>query len=496
MAKEGILKSALGQITWYRRSLSFFLVALVVVAGGWAIYAYSRPLSAASPLDDLNTSDDVLNFTLAQNGNLYLENSRVNAEVNSTSTTYRYRYQVVNQPKELVERLTIDVSLPAAVTEDTVAYRFVSNGGANLATAQLKDAQTLEYYAEDISTQAQLAIEFEVPKTIIAKSVLFTIQEYLLALPIAIWVGISIGLPALAFLVLFLVGLAKNRRVSPFKGDIIDPPSRLTPAMLGILLHGRLTNRELAATLLDLSRRGHLVIRRLSDNDFRFRRRKGNDRLEDYEQLLLDQIFGPVSEAADAGEISFFLAQELFSKKVSQAFVVAYRKVNQLGYFYTNPLKIHRRYQIFGLFLFVLGLIGFAINLFLITNIQYLLFFWAGMMAASLMVTYFAKSLPVRTVHGDRELAMWLGFRNMMIEDKPISFSVASQDKYLAYLPYAVIFGVETEWTKRFYDLPFTQPAWYVAANVATIDKFANQIFPFLGYLSHALALSSQPATR
>ena len=287
MAKEGILKSALGQITWYRRSLSFFLVALVVVAGGWAIYAYSRPLSAAGPLDDLNTSDDVLNFTLAQNGNLYLENSRVNAEVNSTSTTHRYRYQVVNQPKELVERLTIDVSLPAAVTEDTVAYRFVSNGGANLATAQLKDAQTLEYYAEDISTQAQLAIEFEVPKTIIAKSVLFTIQEYLLVLPIAIWVGISIGLPALAFLVLFLVGLAKNRRVSPFKGDIIDPPSRLTPAMLGILLHGRLTNRELAATLLDLSRRGHLVIRRLSDNDFRFRRRKGNDRLEDYEQLLL-----------------------------------------------------------------------------------------------------------------------------------------------------------------------------------------------------------------
>ena len=54
----------------------------------------------------------------------------------------------------------------------------------------------------------------------------------------------------------------------------------------------------------------------------------------------------------------------------------------------------------------------------------------------------------------------------------------------------------EVEWTRRFYDLPFAQPHWYVAADVHTIDEFANKLFPLFGYLSHALAISTQPATR
>lgn len=498
MAMGGFVKSAFGQIGWYRRSLGFFLAVVVLVGGGWLLYSYSQPLHASSPLDDLSPGNttETLDMTLSAQGGLYVGSAKVPVDITTTSTSYRYRYQVVNQPKEMIEQLVINLHLPQPGTEQTIGYLFVNNGGALTANANLADPQTIVYTADSISTQAQMSIEFEVPKSMIQQSMLLTLQEFLTNLPMAVWVGISIGLPALALLVLVLVALARNRKVTPYRGEVTDPPSRLSPAILGILLHGKITNRELAATLMDLSRRGHLVMRRMTDNDFRFRRRKCSDRLEDYEQVLLDQIFGPVSESANGEEISFFLAQELFSKKVSQAFILVYQKINQLGYFYANPLKLHRRYQIIGLLLFVFGLIGFAMNLLLITGVEYLLLFWAGMIGVSILITFFARGLPIRTVHGDRELAMWLAFRRYMLDGKPISFAAASQEKYLAYLPYAIIFGTESEWTKKFYELPFTQPLWYVSDGVATIDKFANQIFPFLGYLSQALALSSQPAAR
>ncbi|MEK7171153.1 MAG: DUF2207 domain-containing protein, partial [Patescibacteria group bacterium] len=273
-------------------------------------------------------------------------------------------------------------------------------------------------------------------------------------------------------------------------------PSRLTPAMLGILLNGRLSSRELAATLLDLARRGHLVIRQTARDDFRFSRRDSSDKLEKFEIQLLDQIFGPSSDKATFEEVSFALAQELFSKRVSEAFLVAYQQVNDLGFFYTNPLRLHRRYQAIGITLFAFGLTGFFANVFLFEGVRYLLLFWLGMMGSALLVTYFSRSLPSRTVYGDRELGRWLAFRNYLTGSELISYQAQSQDRFLAYLPYAVVLDCEVEWTRRFYDLPFAQPHWYVADGVHTIDEFANKLFPLFGYLSHALAISTQPASR
>lgn len=266
--------------------------------------------------------------------------------------------------------------------------------------------------------------------------------------------------------------------------------------MLGILLNGRLSSRELAATLLDLARRGHLVIRQVGRDDFRFTRHSASDHLEKFESQLLEQIFGPSSDKATSEEVSFALAQELFSKRVSEAFLSAYQQVNDLGFFYTNPLRLHRRYQVTGIALFTFGLIGFFANIFLFEADRYLLLFWLGMMASALLVTYLSRDLPSRTVYGDRELGRWMAFRNYLTNSEPVSYQAQTQDRFLTYLPYAVVLDCEVEWTRRFYDLPFAQPHWYVADGVHTIDEFANKLFPLFGYLSHALAISTQPATR
>ncbi|HSX41799.1 MAG TPA: DUF2207 domain-containing protein [Candidatus Saccharimonadales bacterium] len=479
-----------------KKSLGFF-VAVALVAGG-LYYLWHSPLLAEAPINPTGTgvAPNVIDITLKSNGNLYLGSVKLPAEIFKGFNTYRYRYQVINQPTDFIDQLVVDVTLPQAGTEQTVGHALVSNGGASEVNSQLINPTTVEFTALGISNQAQLAIELEVPQSFVQQSFLFQAQQYLAELPTTIWLGISIGLPLLTVLLLLFVGLGRNRNVPTPTAQAIELPSRLPPAILGILWKGRLTSRELAATLLDLARRGHLIIRQVSADDFRFRLLSGGDTLNDYEQSLIEQIFGADADRANTEEISFGLAQEVFSKRVSQAFLLAYKKVSDLGYFYTNPLALHRRYQIIGILLFILGAAGFGANLLFITTVRYSLFFWVGMMAAALAVTYLAKSLPVRTVYGDREIGRWLAFRSYLTAKEPINYVAHSQEQFLAYLPYAVVLDVEREWTRRFFHLPFAQPSWYVAPNVSTIDDFTNQIFPLFGYLSHALALTAQPAAQ
>jgi hypothetical protein len=494
--RGGLLSQLVRQTGFYSKSIGFFLViGLVLVAGYFLVRGgllADEPLTGETLIDDA----EVIYYDLGENGSLYLGKTQVGAEIFKNDATYRYRYQVINQPDSFIESLQIAVRLPKAGTEETVGHRLINNGGASTAESELYSPQVILYTAKGINPETQLAIEFEVPKAFITRSATLAAREWVASLPLSVWASISIGLPALTLLLLLVVTAARARKVTPLNEELQAPPSRLSPALLGILLNGRLSSRELAATLLDLARRGHLVIRHISSDDFRFTRSQGSDKLEDFEQALLDQIFGPAGTRASNEEISFSLAQEVFSKRVSKSFILVYNKINDLGFFYTNPLKLHLRYQITGLILFVIGVIGFFANLFLFVGLSSFLFFWIGMIMSALLVIYLSKGLPVRTVYGDRELAKWLAFVKFMAGSERVNFAAHSQEKYLAYLPYAIVFGVEVEWTRKFYELPFVQPSWYIASNITTIDQFANKVFPLFGYLSHVLSLSAQPSAR
>ncbi len=494
MGGNGVLTGLLKSVGFYSKSF-FFFVVLAVVGFGISTLGPLRAEDVPTNGSDEATYD--LSIRMVDDGTFYLGQEKLDVETVTGEQTYRFRYQVVDRPNEILESLSVALFLPKPVTDQSVGHRFINNGGAAIAESELVDPQTLVFRAEMIGTEAQLTFEVELPKSYVAVTALRSIQQKLLELPPVLWTSISIALPLLTILLLLVVAMARNRRVpTNHLGVVQDPPSRLSPAMLGILLRGHLTSRDIAATLIDLARRGHLIIHQVTVNDFRFSRRESHDRLADFEQVLLDQIFGPVANQTNNEEISFTLAQELFSKRISQAFMLAYKKVNDLGYFYTNPLSLHRRYQAIGVLLFLLGIVGFFINIFIFSHLPFFLLFWIGMLVSALLIYTFSRSLPTRTIFGDRELAKWLAFGEFLTESAPISFAAHNQEKYLAYLPYAIVMETEIEWTKRFYELPFNQPTWYIAAQITTIDEFANKVFPLFGYVSHTLAITAQPANR
>lgn len=494
MAKYNLLGGIASQTGIYTRSLLFFLI-IGLAAATVVIY---RPLSALDvPIDQSSgTKPYDFELTLTNKGELFLANSRLDSQVTTSDQLTTFRAQVIDHPQNYITKITIALHLPTPVDESAVAPSMINNGGALSTSSQLIDPQLIVFTAEEVSPQSQLAIQLELPKNYFKRTGITALKEFVDKLPPVTWPAISVSLPALTGLLLLMLSLGRNRRVPVAPGKPTNAPSRLTPAYLGILLKGHISSRELAATFLDLARRGHLVIRQSSSTEFRFSRKSSADKLESFEREMLDQIFGPSSGQSSSEEITFAIAQELFSRRISESFILAYKHINELGYFYKNPLSLHRRYQAAGIILFIIGLVGIVANLFLFPDLRVFLLFWAGMIVSSLLVGKFAKSLPMRTVFGDQELSRWLAFRTYLTSRDSISITAQSQDKYLTYLPYAIIFDCEVEWTKRFYDLPFVQPNWYVAPGISTIDQFANKVFPLFGYLSHLLLLSAQPTSR
>ena len=350
--------------------------------------------------------------------------------------------------------------------------------------------------ATGITPSAQLSIEVEVPKSFVTPSPIFLFSQKLSDIPIADWTYLSLFLPLLTLIVLIIVGANRFGGVGPAGAPISDLPSRLPPAMVGILLNGKLSTRDIAATFIDLAIRGHLVIRQFAYNDFRFSRLQSTDQLAPFEATLLSQIFGPLFDKTSSAEISLLLSKEVFSTRVSSAFLLAYNEIGKLGYFKTNPLAYHLRYQIISIVLFIVGLAGFVLNIIIVPGLSYVLLAWAGMMISALVIYAFALGLPVRTLEGDRELARWLSLRSYLTDKTEVPFTALVQEQYQRLLPYSIVMEAEVAWTRRFFEMPFAVPDWYLADNIGTIDQFANSLFPLSGYLSHSLSATVAPSVR
>src|SRR5688572_6273894 len=147
-----------GRFGFYGRSLLFFLVVGLILLGAVVVWK-SFSLQANDPpilTDPRLTDGQTLLYNLLPDGSMVLGKSRQSPEVFTTESTYRYRLQVLSQPDEYVSEFTVAVILPQPGGEDTIAHRFINNGGALLAVSELVDRQAILYQATDISSEAQL----------------------------------------------------------------------------------------------------------------------------------------------------------------------------------------------------------------------------------------------------------------------------------------------------------------------------------------------------
>jgi hypothetical protein len=333
------------------------------------------------------------------------------------------------------------------------------------------------------------------------------------------------------------LGVALYRYKTKFKTDkpIIpqyEPYEGVKPMYMGYLFDKRLDPRDIAAGILYLAERGYLRIKRTEKkaffifevDDYEITLVKPLDeQVGRFEKRILSLIFKKyspdsppfdgVQKASDQSGTSLIKFMRLLNKgpflknRDTTLAVGASTRMSELrgsatenavisrsltaelledvvteGYFTSSSLEnlLTKNALLAGLAIFfIAGVIDTMIAT------RYFLFIFLGVV---LLVLFLSSGR--RTRRGYEALNHLKGFKDYLrVTDKErFIFHNAPEknaEQFMEYLPYAIAFGVETQWAKTFEGLTIPNPSWYDGGSAASFS--AVSLSQSLGGFSSAL---------
>ncbi len=231
-----------------------------------------------------------------------------------------------------------------------------------------------------------------------------------------------------------------------------EPPNdqdgrTITPGEAGVLLDEYADFEDVSATIVDLARRGYFKIVEKKKDDFYFTETKkwsDDSELLPFELYLLESIFGTEKEVR--------IKNKKLYEKIEAVKKLLYEQVVADNFFPQNPKEIHDRYNVMA----VLAVFTFNLPLLFTAYI-------------------FGKNLLKRTQEGVDALNVTKSLLNFLTsQERQLKFQAKHQYMFEKLLPYAVAFGVEDIWSKRFEDLKLNSPEWFEAYDSSS---FNSQVF-------------------
>lgn len=221
-----------------------------------------------------------------------------------------------------------------------------------------------------------------------------------------------------------------------------DPPKdshgkTLHPAQVGTLVDEHADDKDISATIVDLAIRGFLKIREIKKSkDYEFikiQKDYKNEELTDYEKNLLDEFF------THRDKISTSQLKDSFYKTTTKIKNGLYEELVIKGFFPKNPDKVRTVFYVISFVVLITG--------------NFLL-------AASLFI--FGRVMPKKTIYGAISQKVSLGLKNFLTSyERQLKFQTEKWYLFEKLLPYAIVFGVEDLWAKRFEHLNPKPPDWY-----------------------------------
>lgn len=287
---------------------------------------------------------------------------------------------------------------------------------------------------------------------------------------------IDLGIIALSLLIFIAAPLGvyvlwytrgKDPKVGIVPEYLSEPPSNLPPAIVGTLIDERADLRDILSTIVDLARRGYIVIEErqekgkfgIPSSDITFKRTdKPIDDLLPFEKAIIKRIFGrKLEKPMKSLQDKFYqyipeLQTDLYEELVNRKLVVA------------NPNTIRNLYASgFGGGLLLLAIITFILSITaLLEFTTTILCLPASLFVGALAFMIGGNFMPRKTQVGAEEAAKWEAFRRFLQNLDRYANAGVMTDKFEAYLPYAVAFGVDRAWIRRFSQLDnVPAPIWY-----------------------------------
>lgn len=502
-----LIRAILHGIDFYWKKFIVLLFLIAVGVGGyflWRTQSIGRAELQFSQVPNYSTiSQENLNIEVKENGKVLINGKSSPGALKIYPEYYEVRILALDNPGSFISSFRATMNLPADVSYDQIEQIIYGVHGVSSYRTNFLPPKTLIYEADNIASQATLSIVARLPKSILTPPLSKVIIYNLTNVPAPIYLGIAIALPILTFIIMLVMVIKRRKDQILYLGvsPINKPPDKTPPAVAGVLIDGQVGTREITATIISLACRGYIYITR-KGNYFSFGKRKGidysdlekNKDLRLFEKILLSKIFEPGSYRSTREDVEWRVGHHIFSRKIAQVFLEVYNETTRLGYFIENPAKVHLRWKYTGMALFLLGLLGFAHTAFFAPDPKFTLIFWLGEIIASIVITRLSGLMPTRSAKGSQALHWWMAFRNYLKQKAPIEPGTNLMDKFVEYLPYAIVFGVEAEWTRRFAQEPFCKPDWYESTEpVSILDNFVEGLFPLMNFVGTILARSHEP---
>jgi uncharacterized membrane protein len=278
-------------------------------------------------------------------------------------------------------------------------------------------------------------------------------------------------IPIIVFCVMFYLWWTRGRdpRLRSIAAQY-EPPNQLTPGEAGTLVDDSANMRDITASIVDLAVRGYMVIEEVQkdrmlglmhEKDYNFILQKDRSQwsaLKTHEQALLDGFF----TMGTAGEtISMDRLQNRFYKTLPVMRSGIFDSLVSQGFYKRRPDSVRSTYIGAGVVVGVLMIWGggaMARTL----GIAPLPFIAGGIISA-LVICAFGWFMPAHTEQGTRALEGVLGFEDFLnhVEADRFNRTIKTPQMFEKFLPFAMAFGVEKNWSKAFDGIMTQPPGWY-----------------------------------
>ncbi len=271
-----------------------------------------------------------------------------------------------------------------------------------------------------------------------------------------------VGGPALLYLLWYRVG--RDQPTEVIADYLPEPPDELPPALVGTLIDEHVDMHDLLATIVDLAQRKVISITEEQSegffrmgNDFVYRWEDQQAELLPYERQLLESMFGRKDEVRLSD-----LKNKFYTKlpKLQQSL---YQAVAKSELFPSNPDHVRNRYRGFAMAgLAVAALLGVVlVNLF--GDLTAVAVFPAiGIGFTALGLLFLARWMPRKTAHGVAVSARWLAFKRYLQNIDTYADMAEQKAIWDRWLPYAIAFGIDKEYIRKFEAVDAPAPGWYI----------------------------------
>ncbi len=369
-----------------------------------------------------------------------------------------------------VAQSTATIHLPQGIqpqkysgTNDYIAAGFINGSQSDrVATTVSSDGQTIFY---ELLQPLLTGNSFEA-RTQFAHG--------LLDIPTSQWqqrqqIGDTIGLIITVFSLLLLVGgpltvlllwylRGRDPELTVVVPDYIsEPPDNLPPAIVGTLVDEKADMQDIVSTLIDLAQRGYLTMTEEDDDHVYKKTDKGSGGLRPFEKQFIKDIFGRSDEK------SLSSLRYKFASKLPKLRTMVYQELVDEGLVPNSPHGVRRNYGCFAGFIFIVAIISFfgLVSLFSET-VSTIACPSMVLVLIAILMAIASRHMPRKTAKGVEAAAKWNAFKQYLKNIDQYADLEQSGEIFAAYLGYAVAFGLERTWIRKFSSVPATPiPTWY-----------------------------------